>query len=42
MVKRGSVDDFGTNHGQILSEVEHLILSGDPSRVSYHSILLSM
>jgi hypothetical protein len=35
MVKRGSVEDFGTHRGQILTEVEHLILSGDPPRVSY-------
>ncbi|XP_021933085.1 exportin-4-like, partial [Zootermopsis nevadensis] len=32
MVKRGSVEDFGMHRGQILTEVEHLILSGDPSR----------
>ncbi|XP_069695986.1 exportin-4-like isoform X2 [Periplaneta americana] len=32
MVKRGSVEDFGTHRGQILTEVEHLILSGDPQR----------
>jgi len=35
MVKRGSVEDFGTHRGQILTEVEHLILSGDPPRVSF-------
>lgn len=39
MVKRGSVEDFGMHRGQILTEVEHLILSGDPSRVSCHLIL---
>jgi len=35
MVKRGSVEDFGMHRGQILTEVENLILSGDPPRVRF-------
>lgn len=33
MVKRGSVEDFGRHRGELLSEVENLILNGDHSRV---------
>ncbi|XP_012251237.1 exportin-4-like [Athalia rosae] len=32
MVKRGSVEDFGQDRGQILNEVEGLIMSGDLRR----------
>ncbi|XP_046399517.1 exportin-4-like [Ischnura elegans] len=32
MVKRSSVEDFGCERGQILNEVQNLILSGDPPR----------
>ena len=32
MVKRASVEDIGVERGQILNDVEHLVVGGDPSR----------
>ncbi|XP_067013326.2 exportin-4 isoform X2 [Anabrus simplex] len=32
MVKRGSVEDCGADRGQLLTEVEQLIVSGDPAK----------
>lgn len=32
MVKRGSVEDLGANRGQILNDVEQLVLSGDSNQ----------
>lgn len=34
MIKRGSVNDFGIERGNLLGEVEQLVLSGDLPRVS--------
>lgn len=31
MVKRGSVEDLGADRGQILTEVEHLVVGGSPA-----------
>ena len=33
MVKRGSVDDNATHRGQLINEIENLILNADHSKV---------